>query len=276
MDWKSFEFINDIKGISDTERPVLPSSSSSFSSSSITHQPHDDDDTNGTAPRPKICSNFSSDDNTKSKDTTGIMDLQSIQRSLPSSNELYEELVSKYPKILPKVQELRSQLKVVVSYRRFIIPVNGTDWDSIPSRIKYLHELLGHDELIKVLHTIKNSPISGRKLDYFLFRQNEMENKYKIVSTGKFSSRLATERDDGAEEFDLRKSIHKLSNELTRGQIDIFARGQLYTYHNYVFSTAQLNLYHWMRMYSVIEYIAQNYSNDKRLISRKRRDMEEQ
>ena len=177
-------------------------------------------------------------------------------------------LVQMFPQIQNSINSVRKTVKVSIHFRRNV--KNPLD-KNVPSSIRTIFNEYG-TEIHLLLQYIHDLPISGRKLDLVLFRNNE-EYNYDIVRTSKIQARLATSDDEKrfVEHFSMRDSLQKLISKTTRGQVDVFARGDLYQHDGIVFSTAQLILFHWCRQNAVIEYVLTQIPTDVRAQSRKRK-----
>lgn len=179
-----------------------------------------------------------------------------------------DKLIQMLPKMQARVEHLRRTVKVSVHFRRNVR--SATD-NFVPSSIRIIFAEYGKNIKL-LLQYIRDLPMSGRKLDLVLFRTQD-ECKYNIVRMSENEARLSTPNDNinTVENFDMRMSLQKLIERTTRGQVDVFARGDLYQHENIVFATAQLILFHWCRSNAVIEYVLTQVPTDIRAASRKRK-----
>lgn len=184
---------------------------------------------------------------------------------LTSCEKLMQQML---PQIQPRVEHLRKTVKVSIHFRRNVR--NATD-KNVPSSIRTIFAEYGKD-IKSLLQYIDDLPLSGRKLDLVIFRSQD-ECKYNIVRISKTQARLATPADDvnNVENFNMRESLQKLIEKTTRGQVDVFGRGDLYQHEGIVFATAQLILFNWCRKNAVIEHVLTQVPTDIRAQSRKRK-----
>jgi hypothetical protein len=184
---------------------------------------------------------------------------------LTSCEKLMQQML---PQIQPRVEHLRKKVKVSIHFRRNVC--NATD-KNVPSSIRTIFAEYGKDIKL-LLQYIQYLPLSGRKLDHVLFRSQD-ECKYNIVRISNTQARLAKPTDDvnNVENFNMRESLQKLIQKTTRGQVDVFARGDLYQHETIVFATAQLILFNWCRKNAVIKHVLTQVPTDIRAQSRKRK-----
>jgi len=195
-----------------------------------------------------------------------IFDMREMKSEINAISNC-DKLMQMFPQIQPRSDHLRKTVKVSIHFRRNVR--NAID-STVPSSIRTIFAEYGKDIKL-LLQFIQDIPISGRKLDLVLFRSQD-EYKYNVVRISKTEARLATPDDDikKVEKFDMRVSLHNLIEKTTRGQVDVFARGDLYQHENIVFATAQLILFNWCRKNAVIDYVLTQVPTDVRAASRKR------
>lgn len=196
-----------------------------------------------------------------------IFDMEEMKSEINILNNC-DKLMQMLPQTRPRIDHLRKTVKVSIHFRRNVL--NPTD-KTVPSSIRTIFDEYGKDITV-LLHYIQDLPLSGRKLDLVLFRSQD-ECKYNIVRMSETEARLATPSDDlkKVENFNMRLSLQKLIDKTTRGQVDVFARGDLYQHEDIVFATAQLILFNWCRKNAVIDYVLTQVPTDVRAQSRKRK-----
>jgi hypothetical protein len=200
----------------------------------------------------------------KSEVNETIANFNELSLTLPACTLLQD----KFPELKEKVKTLRQEVRILVNFKRKVTDCG--DFSTVPARLRTLHQELG-EEFESLVEEIHSRGISGRKLDMFLFRQRDKRETYKIVRITKNKARLARiDEETNVEVFDIRSSLENLIEQLSRGQLDVFGRGQLFKFKSYIFCIAQLNLFDWIRRNAVLEYMRTIMVANERAGSRKR------